>query len=240
MKYSIFLFALFLAGCKKEDMKDGSSVRLQFVKTAGKIVESFEYNAAGMLTKENRFWFCESTPTDEFTYIYNGAKPDTIKSLIRSLSSSSTSLCDPAYGAYSYAVIDYDNQNRIRKSTQSNGSITSFFYNSNGFIEKQTITYPSGSNAVAISYTRDAKGNLIEETDAQGSTTRYEYDDKPNPYYSIKKFTDVITAFYNSPNNVVAIKSTTNTSIFRYEYNRAGLPVKMFEPNGATYEFMYQ
>lgn len=239
MKYLIFFFTILFFSCEKNSTEEQNSAQLHFIKSDGKIEHSFAYNDDNLLIKENKFYFCDKVPSDEFFYIYTGTKLDTIKSVIRSRSSSSTALCDPAYDLYSYAKFDYDNQNRLSKIIQSNDQVRTFQYNAQGFIEKQTISFP-GYDDFIITYKRDAAGNMIEQTDSQGNKQQYEFDNKINPYYLMKKNTDIITAHYNSPNNVVKIKSANSTTEIRYEYNRAGLPVKMFDSNGSTYEFVYR
>ncbi len=236
MRYSLFLFALLLFGCGKEAPEAGNGTRLQSINAGGKIHQSFEYDG-GLLVKENWFNMCDRTPSNEYFYKYTDGRLDTIRSVVRSLYSSTSSICDPASGLRSEAAVKYNNQNQIVEIIQSNGIDRRFQYNAQGFIVKQVITHTG--NEMIVSYTRDAAGNITAQSDSQGNMQQYEYDNKQNPYYLIKKQTDIITASYNSPNNVVKIISGSNVHEIRYEYNRAGLPVKMFD-NGSTYEFIYQ
>lgn len=158
---------------------------------------------------------------------------------MRSFLSNSTALCDPASGSRSYVKVEYDNQNRLSKSLYLNGTIRTFSYNMQNFIEKQTISFPAQDDLV-ISYKRDTAGNIVEESNSRGGIIQYEYDSKQNPYYLMKKQADIITASNNSPNNVVKITSGSNVQKMRYDYNRSGLPVKMYTSSGGIYEFMYQ
>ena len=239
MKYGIFLFAILLFSCEKNSTDERNNTRLQFIKAEGKIHQSFEYNDDNLLVKENWFSSCESNPSDEYMYTYIGTKPHTIKSVIRSLYSSTSAICDPASGIHSYVVIYYDNAGRISKIIRENGTYTTFYYNANGFIEKQVVNDGATNNYI-YTYRRDAAGNMIEQTDAQGNKTQYEFDNKTNPYYRMNVHPNVITAFYNSPNNVVKIRSGNSSTAIIYEYNSSGLPVKMLEANGAVYEFVYR
>jgi YD repeat-containing protein len=237
MKRLLIVFIIIFFGCSKNAADNAKSARLQFVKAAGKIHQSFEYNSDNVLVKEAWFSHCENNPADEFFYIYNGIRLDTVKSTIRSLYSSTDLICDPTKGLHSYSAVEYDNQARISRITHENGTVITFQYNTQGFIEKRTTA--GGGTAYTSTYARDGRGNIISETDTQGNTTRYQYDNKINPYYRIKKQTDIITAFNNSPNNVVRVESAGNIHEIRYEYNRADLPVKMVD-NGMAYEFEYQ
>lgn len=237
MKY-VVVIAFLVLGCKKDAADGGAGTRLRFIKTAGKTYQSFEYNSNNLLVKEAWFGMCETTPADEFFYSYTGDRLDTITSVIRSLYSSTSFICDPTKGLRSYSVAAYDAQNRIAQFSRSMGDTRTYQYNAQGFIVQQIIRY-SGSSNLTLTYTRDAAGNIIEATDGQGNTTRYEFDAKINPYYTIKKGTDVITAFNNSPNNVVKIISATGSSTISYKYNSQNLPVEMRD-NGTVYQFVYQ
>ena len=237
MRYSLFLFALLSFGCGKEAPEAGNGTRLQAINVEGKIHQSFEYDG-GLLVKENLWYGCEQTPMDEYFYVYTGSRLDTAKALLRSLSSSSSAFCNPAYNLFSYAVPEYDNQNRFSKITQPGGSVRTLEYNAANFIVKQIITHPAADSFV-LNYKRNAVGNLIEETTSRGDKKLYQYDNNKNPYYLIKQRPDIVTAFNSSPNNVVKISEGSNVHEIRYEYNSRGLPVKMFD-NGSTYEFIYQ
>lgn len=237
MKALLFVSVFLFFGCKKNAADEGNGNRLQAITSGGKIYERFQYNENGLLVKEEWFSGCETTPMNEFIYVYNGTRPDTIKTVMRSLYSSTSALCDPAMGIKSYTRLEYDNGGRLIKETRANGSNSTYYYNVQGFVEKAVVN-DGGNNNYTHTYKRDAAGNIIELRYAQGDVMQYEYDNKINPYYEIKKYTGNITAFNNSPNNVVKIKHANGSSEIRYEYNSQGLPVKMID-NGADYLFVY-
>lgn len=227
---------LLLASCSKESAETKNQL-LKNITVNGAISQSFEYDPAGKLVKENYYSFC-TTPTDEFTHTY---KSDNMllktASVIRSLYSSSAALCDPASGIHSADLFEYDDRQRVKKIIREN-SITTYTYNNRGLIEKA-----EHSNGTAIgfsTYQYDSNNNLVEEYGSQGTnTTRYEFDSRINPLYNIKSRPGIITAFNASPNNVVKIISGSSTQSIRYEYDAAGFPVKMFDPNGSTYLYHY-
>ena len=232
------LFVIFFSiGCNKEDGQNNSKVLLSRIMVNDKVYQSFEYNNMGQLVKEKFYGTCEQNPADEYMYLYKGSKIDTLRSVIRSIYSSTSAICNPAMGVQYLAVFEYDNQGRINKIIKGNNT-TSFIYNTQGFIEKQIIS--GGGNNYVSTYKYDAKGNLTEQTDGQGNVTGYEYDSKRNPYYLIRQHPDIITAFVVSQNNVVKINFQGGSHIIKYEYNALNLPVKMFDSNGSTYQFVYQ
>ena len=234
---AILFIIFFNIGCNKEDGQNNSNVLLSRIMENGKVYQSFEYNNIGQLVKEKFYGMCEQNPSDEYMYLYKGSKVDTLRSVIRSIYSSTSAICNPAIGVQYLAVFEYDNQGRMSKIIKGNNT-TSFIYNAQGFIEKQVIS--GGGNNYISTYKYDTKGNLTEQTDGQGNVTGYEYDNKRNPYYLIRQHPDIITAFVVSQNNVVKINYAGGSHIIKYEYNGLNLPVKMFDSNGSTYQFVYQ
>lgn len=237
MKYLIPLFTtLLFSSCTKESGQD-SQLRLRAITVSGKIHESFEYNVNGQLMKDDRYNFC-TVPSDEDTYLYKNKRLDSIKSVIRSIYSSTSAICNPQSGILSYSAFEYDNLGRINTIKKENSTIE-YAYNSSAQVEKQTIN-GGGTNLYMSTYKYDTNGNLIETTDGQGNITQYEFDDKKNPYFLMKRKPDVLIAFYVSPNNVVKIIPTSGAAVeIRYEYNLLDSPAKMFDPNGLTYTFVY-
>lgn len=243
MKY-IFLFLIISLSfsCKKNKRQDFEHRTLRFIMVDGKVIESFEYNGQRQLIKSASHFNCTDnpgSPTDEFFYIYNDTKLDTVKLILRSFYSSTTAWCDPNSGMKSYVTFEYDDLGRIKSTLSDNGVLITFIYNSQGFIERREIDESAG-NIISYSYKYDNSGNISEVTDPQGNTSFYQFDNKINPYYSLNYRSGVITAFYNSPNNVVKITDQNSTSNINYEYNSAGLPVRMFDSNGQAYQYIYQ
>ena len=234
--FTFICLALFI-GCKKETTNNGGAL-LRQVTVDGKLQESFEYNSENQLIKDYSYFMGCTSPTDELFYMYKNKQLDSLKSVIRSLYSSTSPICNPLAGIRYYSAFEYDTQGRINKIIKDN-SVISLFYNTRGLVEKQTIS-GGGTNLYISTYKYDTRGNLTEVTDGQGNITRYEFDTKINPYYLIKRHPDIITAFIVSPNNVVRVNYASGNQIIKYEYNSQGLPDKMFDPNGLTYVFVYQ
>lgn len=236
----VLLIAISL-GCKKEsaDPQTTSGKKLINITLNNKPYITFEFQK-GLLVKENSFTFCETNPTDEFTYEYADGKLSKLKTTTRSIYSSISALCNPALGLKGEEVFVYNNQGKIVKVARSmdsfSGTTTDYAYDSKGFIVKQTIL--GGQNSLISTFEYDSKGNLIKETDADGLVAYYEYDDKINPYYLINQRPAWVSAFNKSPNNV--IKATGRYNFQRtFKYDTDGYPTEVSEDNGFTYKYNY-
>jgi len=165
----------------------------------GRLQQTFEY-AGDLLVKENVFGFCITNPSDEYAYSYSGDNVSTIHLTIRSIYSNLSSVCDPAKGLRATEHYEYNNDNMLTGITRDN-SQTIFTYNSQGFVEKQVLSF--AQEELQTTYEDDPKGNLIAETDSDGDVTRYEYDDRENPFYYMSQRPGWISPFNKSPNNVI-------------------------------------
>lgn len=236
MRY-LFLLAVIacLASCSKEAALNGN--RLTQISRNNQVDQSFEYNAAGKLVKENYYYICDH-PADEFTYTYGSAGIQKVEAVTRGIYSSTTAICDRAAGLHSVITYEYDDQQRIKKVIGENSS-TSLTYNSEGLVARADYT-GNGTAAFYSTYQYDDRRNLVETFSSNGmGTTRYEFDDKRNPLYEIESRPDVITAFNRSPNNVVKIINGAQQNSIQYNYNLAGYPVQMSD-NGSTYTYHYR
>ena len=233
---SLLIITVTIFACTKESSHDNAT-QLKSVTMNGKIQENFEYNNDGQLIKDDAYHLC-NVPSDEVTYMYKNKQLDSVKSVTRSLYSSSTAICNPLLGEHSYSVFEYNISGKIIKIKKENTTIDNV-YNSNGQVEKQTVN-GGGANLYVSTYMYDTRGNLVEATDGQGGITQYEFDNKINPYFLMKRRPDNLIAFYVSPNNVIKIKTAGSAALeIKYEYNLLNLPTKMLDPNGLTYTFVY-
>lgn len=237
----ILLLAISL-GCKKEsaDPQTTQGKKLTSLTLNNKPSITFEFQK-GLLVKENSFTFCETNPTDEFTYEYADGKLSKLKTTTRSFYSSTSAICNPALGLKGEEAFVYNTQGKLIKVSRSldsfSGTTTEYAYNSRGFIEKQTIL--GGQNSLITTFEYDSKGNLVKETGSDGQVAYYEYDDKINPYYLINQRPAWVSAFNKSPNNV--IKATGRYNFQRtFKYDTDGYPTEVSEDNGLTYKYNYK
>lgn len=232
---ALFFFML-LFSCGEETAEDFVNDRqLIQIKSDNRLVESFEYEG-GLLVKENIFSMCEQNPSDEFAYSYHLGKVITIEATLRGIYSNASSVCDPSKGLKRVDNFEYTSDGKISRVIREN-SISEWAYNASGFVEKQLLLFEFG--AMEEHYTYDSKGNLLTVVNSNGSTTRYEYDDKTNPFYRMNKQPGLITAFNRSPNNVIRASGSTNFERI-FEYSADGFPKAVFEDNGETYNYIYK
>jgi RHS repeat protein len=240
MKYPLYIALLMLfISCKKEPGSiNWNGKLLTRVSANGKTYETFQYNADKQLLKYKYFGFCDVNPTDEDNFFYENKKLKKVESVIRSMYSSSTAICDPATGISSDASFEYNSQGQLIKIFHGT-SFSDLIYNGKGLIEKVALN--GGGPQTFYLFEYDARGNVIKQTDPQGGVITYEYDNKLNPFYLIRHKPHVITAFNLSPNNVVKGTSGGNSFTRHIEYNQDGLPASVTEStNNTVYQFQYQ
>lgn len=234
----LFLFALCLA-CKKDyldPLAPGiTGKKLTRVTVNNKPYYTFEYEK-DLLVKENAYTFCETNPTDEYTYEYAGAQISKLKTTMRSMYSSTLALCNPASGMKSEETFEYNKSGQLSRIIRLNSS-TEFIYNAKGQIEQQLNI--NGTNTSITKFEYDAKGNIITITQPGGEVAHYEYDDKVNPYYIINQRPQWISAFNKSPNNVI---KATGRYVFQrtFKYDAQGYPTEVLEDNNLTYVYKYE
>ncbi|MDO1445603.1 RHS repeat domain-containing protein [Rhodocytophaga aerolata] len=237
----ISILIVVLPSCKKEDgevfKKPVGQVQLKEIRVDNQIRHSFIYHQTE-LAEERWFGFdCKNTPTDVFIYVYQQGKLTSLETTLRSLYSSTAALCDPNTGITTEESYEYDTQGRLHKTIRDN-SYTIYDYTTSGLVAKQTLYSSSGTIISTTHFRHDARGNIIEEQDAQGNSTQYEYDDQPNPFYLIKQKPGWISAYNKSPNNV--LKASGAVTFDRtIEYFPNGLPRRVLE-NGVYYTYHYE
>ncbi len=234
----LFLFALCLA-CKKDypdPLTPGiSGKKLTSVTVNNKPYYTFEFDK-DLLVKENAYTFCETNPTDEYTYEYSGGQISKLKTTLRSMYSSTYALCNPASGMKSEETFEYNKSGQLSRIVRLNSS-TEFIYNAKGMVEQQLNI--NGANTSITKFEYDSKGNIISIKDPSGEVAHYEYDDKVNPYYIINQRPQWISAFNKSPNNVI---KATGRYVFQrtFKYDAQGYPTEVLEDNNLTYVYNYQ
>lgn len=237
MKRFLYIFLLIpVFSCNKDAITAHNGPLLKEIRTANGINESFEYSN-GFLSKENHYYNMCSTPVDEYTYSYQAGKLDKLEITVRSLYSSTMTMCNPASGIRSAEQYEYDNQGRLNKVTRQS-SYTIFEYDANGFAIKQTLYLPNGTLSKTATYKYDIRGNIVEEVDYQGNTLHYEYDNKLNPFYLLKQKPGWISVFNTSPNNVIKATGLTGGFERKILSYQANLP-RIVLDNGVEYTYVY-
>ena len=206
------------------------------VTTPDQIYQQFEYNSSGHLVKESVFLASCEVPTSIYSYSYSDQQLKKVNTLDRGLYSSTSTMCDPSSGMKSELSFEYDAKSRIAKVIYP-ASYTELEYNSQNQISKLSVA-ENGKILYYTTFTYDAAGNIRTETDQDGNTVEYSYDDKINPYFLIKQRPHFISPFNTSPNNVIEA-SGARTFKRSFHYNSQGLPTEVQEDNLITYTFHY-
>lgn len=238
-KLAILLLLALGLGCKKESADPQTSgisgKKIISLTVSNKPSITFEFDK-DLLVKENAYTFCETNPTDEFTYEYANGRISKLKTTLRSMYSSTTALCNPASGMKSEETFEYNGKGQLSRIVRVN-TTTEFIYNTEGRVEQQ-IDKSDGKN-ITTRFEYDTRGNITKVTNGDREVTVYEYDNKINPYYLIRQRPQWISAFNKSPNNV--IKATGRYSFQRiFKYDTEGYPTEVLEDNGLTYKYNYE
>jgi hypothetical protein len=266
--FSCLILILLLFSCEKEDqlsviIKPDTPLLLKIL-NANQPYYEYSYNTSNLINSEiSKFQFTlfkynssnQLMRTD--SYWDNGLLNaglvvlDTILNRIE--------LVNPLKATKSGSIeFTYNNTGQLIKSIMieesgTNSEFSVFTYNQENRISRQTLYWENIISGY-IEYSYDVKGNLIEEILYQtlptgsavlNSSTKYEYDDKSNPFKSINNL--VTPGLYTNQNNITKETLTIFSEIDRkaineqvtqnlYGYNANGLPV---DKNG-TVKFIYQ
>jgi RHS repeat-associated protein len=128
----------------------------------------------------------------------------------------------------------YDDQGRVRATTDAQGNATARSYDSSTFTETVTdplgnatrLIYDNRGNIVSVknpmgvtmSYTYDTNDNVITTTNGLGLTTRFTYDDRGNPAGTTDANNNTTRVTYTSLNNVsTATDAAGHTATYLYD-----------------------
>lgn len=256
MKFIYFLFlvcvSLVFVSCEKdqnlnEELFDG--ILLKSVSIDNEILYEFTYNKAGLILEEKS------------KYSYSKHSYNNLNQLIRSnhywdesLASSNSTVLNEAMqreewvnsdntDLYTYTTFAYKKDGELERSdlkrlSTNYESYSVYAYNQEGQISRRTF-YSQEKAMLYEAYLYDTNGNLIQKdrfdilTGTLQTTTKYEFDNHPNPYFS---FRGLLTPGQNTnANNVVKERSERFFEVpgfenkvavkeYDYEYNSTGYP----------------
>jgi hypothetical protein len=215
-----------------------SGARLVQVQVDSQVEQTFEYSS-DRLTKE--FFFdtsCPANPADQFVYIYRNDRLNKLEMNLRGFYSSASIPCKSKSEKLFEEFFTYDDRGRITKIARKN-SYSLFEYNENHLVAKELLYLSNGTPRGWKIFDYDPKGNLIRETDSDGNKTEYEYDNNPNPFYSMSQRPQWISPFNKSPNNVIRAIGTTKFER-TLTYNTEGFPIEILEADGKVYTYRYR
>lgn len=131
------------------------------------------------------------------------------------------------------AKLEYNADGTPKSSTDANGNVTTYTYDSNGYL--RAVTYPSPLRTEA--YAWDKVGRLISKTDGKGQTTRIRYDNLDR----IERITysDGSTVFYKYDANGNIIREIDSTGAIHYSYDGKNRLTQEINPNGTINRYKY-
>ena len=137
----------------------------------------------------------------------------------------------------------FDNQGYTIKTIEPNGgqTLTEYNYvdNSNKYGEVRKQTEITGK---VTTYTRDTNGNIILQTNSDGSNKVYEYNNKNSITKEVDEEGNVITYSYNADGVTLVSKTLPNGATNIYEYYQTGikgLVSQMTDGNGNITKYEY-
>ena len=261
LKFTPFILIIFIAlfSCSKIEFYDraNNDALLKQVWIGGEIYQEFTFTDAGFIEEEKSKYHYSR-------YSYNG-KNELIQSEHywdeRVVSSSSYVLDELAKetewispdNSEKDVVTDYeyDRYGKLKKKIthRLNNDVTStttFIYKRDR-IEKRVFENETSPETFDL-YFYDSVGNLTKKERYYGSelqtTTEYEFDIHPNPYYSFRKL--LMPGKHTNPNNIVketytlhfevdAFIDKVQISEYDYTYNSHGYPIS----SNDLWEYIY-
>ena len=259
-----FLFILiFLVSCEDEFENQQnqltSGTTLKEVLIGGIVYSKFEYNKSGLLTVEkskyhySKYIYNNSNKLVKSEHFWDERIASSSSYVLEELEKDTTWISPENSDLDVFTTYEYDRFGKLKKSETNrlrNETISTSNYqcNKNGQIVLKTWDSNLPPQTTE-KYFYDQVGNLIKKERFSGkelqTTTEYEFDDHPNPYYSFRSL--MIPGKYTNPNNIVKETYTIHFEVddfidniqvtnFEYEYNLSGFPVKV----NYTTEYVYE
>jgi RHS repeat-associated protein len=206
-------------GAEKTFVYDANN-RLTSVTDARGKVASYEYDAAGNTTKVT----LDGLVVAENTY-------DSAGKLLTSKDARGNTTTN-----------SYDANGNLASTTDPAGDTTTFTYNDRGFLTKKVAPRGNvpGANPddYATTYTYDATGHLLTETDPLGHTTTHAYDDAGNDVSVTDANNHQATKTYDAANRLTSV-TTPSGAVTSYTYDAAGNKASETDPNNHTTTYSY-
>ncbi len=138
------------------------------------------------------------------------------------------------------------NENTTQKIIRPNGSVTYFKLDENGWIPEENSSeslvvsndryiYTTSSGAVEV---YDSSGNLLEEINAKGQTTYFEYDARGKLIKASDGFGNTLLYSYNHNEMLTSIETPTGT--IHYTYDWFGKLDTVTYPEGVSKKYHYE
>jgi RHS repeat-associated protein len=130
----------------------------------------------------------------------------------------------------------YDKKHDVETETSPEGEKTTIKLNSDG--EPEVVERSVGSEVQKTQYAYDADGDLEEETNPLGKTTKYKYDAAGDRESEKDPESDERTWKYNEDSQKIE-ETDPRGHTTKTERNEQGQPIKITDPLGHTTEYKY-
>ncbi|NRF37412.1 hypothetical protein [Pedobacter foliorum] len=261
-----FVFALVsavLSSCKKDTAAEGPDKeefkgKLKTV-SGDSYLTTYHYNKEGLA--QNKLYTVDGNELTKFSYAYLNGKFNKVE--VYTIQNYSIPLSLAFSRQYHYTGNNFTEMIGTPVSTGPNAPHVAngrYTYDASGRLLTYEYWDPNEDPMYVYEYqvnhlTFDNNGNIItvvtktydkDRNLLSTGETKYEYDDKPNPYYQLGEPEDVLVYF--SRNNCVKMTMSTSTGDYveqyNYEYNAEGKPVKKYKTtiynvNKLVNEFTY-
>jgi hypothetical protein len=227
---------MLLASCAHETVQRMTRPALMRVEENGNPYQDFAYTGNKLVREVYYSTFCNQA-SDEFSYVYRKDKVVKMNMTLRSLQHT-LAPCNEKEGLPVQERFRYDRSGHLLKIIRP-GSYSILEYDVAGRIIKESLYSTDHVLKSWNSFSYDALGNLVSETSSDGATTRYDYDDKTNPFYVMDQRPHWVSPFNKSPNNVIRATGAINFTR-SLTYNSFGLPSEILETNGLVYTYTYR
>ncbi|MBP9690418.1 MAG: hypothetical protein KBE91_12445 [Bacteroidia bacterium] len=200
----------------------------------------YAYNTNGTIKTVTEYYASDTTtPVEVYTYTHTNGSVTYVN---KSMRERGYYTINAAGRVTTSDIIYYDGPD---SSTATSGKMTGYEYNTDGYLNKKTVTFSSAAGASTTIYSYIwMNGNITNEitVSQSGSTsnTAYTYyTDKSNAFSSLTSLTEFIGP--DSKNLVKAITNATTGSLnesYSYEFDASGKPIKTtVTDNSNTYTF---
>ncbi|MFW5442825.1 MAG: hypothetical protein ACKE51_00760, partial [Methylococcaceae bacterium] len=137
-----------------------------------------------------------------------------------------------------YSENQYDSSDRVIKIINQRGEVTENSYDDNGNLTKKQLSDAEGNILAKSETLYNQLNQAIQTTDAEGNSTRFEYDASGNQIKTTNAKGNITKNQYNSQNQLTkTIDALGGETIYQYDIN--GNRTKVIAPNGATTTFTY-
>ncbi len=137
-------------------------------------------------------------------------------------------------------LYEYDAMSRlvktIKKSNDSVLNTTENIYSQSGELLSEILTFDGETYVKTYSY--DAYGNRLSETDARGNTTAYTYDERNNLLTVTDALGNTTASTYNSLNQLEKVTNARGAKV-RYGYDELGRRTTVTDAQGNTFTTEY-